>query len=539
MNNNDETSYRSGGVCAGSGIGKETGLSREISRREAATPQLKDQAGFTGKTAQAQGEVGVARSSVEPEKNQSSGEQRGGTWTHASSSSEGPGDGPSEGEYLFERIQTPPKVRKLQQALYRKAKAEPRYRFWSLYGDLCRADVLETAMQAIAANDGGAGVDGQFTTVYTRSEEAWVQWRDSLLQELRSKTYEPAPVRRVWIPKGDGKLRPLGIPTVKDRVVQAAMVSILMPIFEADFHEHSYAYRPKRSAHQAINAIQKALLTGRQEVIDADLSGYFDSIPHDKLMELVARRISDGTVLALIRAWLRAPIVEEDNDGTKRVLPSKQGTPQGGVISPLLANLYLDTLDKAVNDKCANVPVMVRFADDFVILCPKGRGPELLARLRRWLEARGLKLNEAKTRLLDSRQESFKFLGFAVGMRKSARSGRFYVHTQPHPKSCQKLRDALRRELNHWQLHKAPAEAVASINRKLRGWANYFQYGNSTRVFKHMQRYVNGRLRRWLWRKHACRKSQYKTYPDKELHENYGLWKLPTWAAWKHAPAKG
>jgi group II intron reverse transcriptase/maturase len=225
--------------------------------------------------------------------------------------------------------------------------------------------MIELAMSVIARNGGAAGVDGEVCGAYTRSEEARIIWREALLQELQSKTYKPSAVRRVYIPKADGKQRPLGIPTVKDRVVQAAVVIILLPVFEADFHEHSYAYRPKRNAHQAIEAIKQALLSGREEVIDADLSGYFDSIPHDKLMELVARRISDGSILALIRAWLKAPIVEEDRDrGTRRTLPNKQGTPQGGVISPLLANLYLNALDKAVNDECGKVPVMVRYADD-------------------------------------------------------------------------------------------------------------------------------------------------------------------------------
>jgi hypothetical protein len=278
--NSDKASYRSGGVGAGSGVGKVSGLSREISQRGAAKPQPTGQAGQTGKTAGAQGEVGVARSSVEPEARETSGERRGGTWTHATKSSEGQGDGCLEEEYLFDQITTPAKVRKLQLALYRKAKAEPKYRFWSLYGDLCRADVIELAMSAIARNGGAAGVDGEVPAVYLQSDEAWASWRDSLQQQLKSKTYEPSPVRRVYIPKADGKRRPLGIPTVKDRVVQAAMVILLLPIFEADFHEHSYAYRPKRNAHQAIAAIRQALMNGREEVIDADLSGYFDSIPH-------------------------------------------------------------------------------------------------------------------------------------------------------------------------------------------------------------------------------------------------------------------
>lgn len=536
MTNSDKASHRSGGVGAGGGVGKATGLSREISTRAAVQLQLTAQAGPTGKTVGVRGEVGVARSSEDPEKRESSGEPRGGTRTHATRSSEGKGDGWTEGGYLFDQIQTPAKVRKLQLALYQKAKAEPRYRFWSLYGEICREDVIELAMSVIARNGGAAGVDGEVPDAYTRNEEARIIWREALLQELKSKSYKPSAVRRVYIPKADGKQRPLGIPTVKDRVVQAAVVIILLPVFEADFHEHSYAYRPKRNAHQAIEAIKQALLSGREEVIDADLSGYFDSIPHDKLMELVARRISDGSILALIRAWLKAPIVEEDRDrGTRRTLPNRQGTPQGGVISPLLANLYLDALDKAVNDQCGNMPVMVRYADDFVILCPKGRGSALLERLKRWLGGRKLKLNETKTRLLNAREDCFKFLGFNIRINRSANTGRSYPHVEPHAKSCQKLRDSIREELNHWTLHVPEEEAIKTVNRKLKGWSAYFHYGQSTKAFCAMEGFVCKRVRRWLWKRHKSKGNQYERYPNEVLYQRYKLWKLPTWAAWKCA----
>jgi RNA-directed DNA polymerase len=268
------------------------------------------------------------------------------------------------------RIITPEKVRKLQRALYRKAKAEPKYRFWSLYGELSRKDILETALAMVARNDGCAGVDGvEIEDVVREGEgeagktEAWLR---ELAQEIKSKQYRPSPVLRVHIPKGDGKTRPLGIPTVKDRVVQAAAVLVLMPIFEADMHEHSYAYRPGRNAHQALAAIRQGIEAGQFEVIDADLSGYFDSIPHRTLMRLVARRVSDGSMLKLIRSWLRAPIEEreEGGGGKRRRRANRQGTPQGGVISPLLANLYLDRLDKEVNDRKELKARMVRYADE-------------------------------------------------------------------------------------------------------------------------------------------------------------------------------
>jgi RNA-directed DNA polymerase len=533
MINSDKASYRSGGVGAGSGVGKESGLSREIST---GGPQVQPggQAGHTSKASRAEGEVGAARSSVDPQNKRRCGEPRGGTRTHALQNSEGPGDGCAEGTYPFEQIATPPKVRKLQRTLYQKAKAEPKYRFWSLYSEVSRIDIIELAMTAVALNGGSPGVDGEAIRAYNADDQSWNRWRDALISELRHKTYRPSPVRRVYIPKADGKLRPLGIPTVKDRVVQAAFVLVLLPIFEADFHEHSFAYRPGRNAHQALRAISHAIWRGKREVIDADLSGYFDSIPHRKLMKLVAKRVSDGTVLGLIRAWLRAPIVEENaQTRARRILPNKQGTPQGGVISPLLANLYLDALDKAVNNPAlAGQPTMIRYADDFVVLCRPGQGPALLARLKTWLSARGLKLNETKTRLLHAAEAEFKFLGYSICLRKSPK-GRWYVHQEPHRKSCQKFRDSVRELLNHWTLHEPVEEVVQNLNRKAKGWANYFHPGNSTKAFARMQRFINERLRRWLWRKGQCRRARYKAYADETLYCLYDLWKLPTHVAWK------
>src|SRR5205807_2413483 len=268
----------------------------------------------------------------------------------------------------------------------------------------------------------------------------------------------------------------LGIPTIKDRVVQMVALLVLAPIFEADFHPHSYGFRPQRNAHQALDAIIEALRGGKLEVVDADLSKYFDSIPHDRLIKLLARRLSDGSILHLLRQWLDAPIVEEEQDGRRRVLPNKQGVPQGGVISPLLANLYLNALDWAVNDsKQQGHPVMVRYADDFVILCAPGQGTELIGRLRRWLDARGLKLNEEKTRKVHSR-ERFQFLGFRVRWQRSRCSGYWYAHIEPSAKSQQRLREAVRDQLNHWNLHRRIPDTVSDLNRMLRGWSGYFHY---------------------------------------------------------------
>ena len=445
---------------------------------------------------------------------------------HARQRSEGAVDGSQE-------ITTPEKLRKLQRALYRKAKAEPKYRFWSLYSELTRRDLLEHAFQLVVRNGGAPGVDGQTIASITATPETRNHWLAQLQAELKAKTYRPSPVRRVFIPKSNGGLRPLGIPTVKDRTVQMLALLVLAPIFEADYHPHSYGFRPQRNAHQALAAIAQALLRGKLEVVDGDLSKYFDTIPHDRLMKRVARRTSDGSVLALIGQWLEAPIVEEDKDGRRRVLPNKQGVPQGGVISPLLANLYLNALDWAVNDpQQRSQPVLVRYADDFVILCTPGQGTQLLERLRRWLAARGLQLNEEKSRLAKS-QDSFAFLGFAVRWQKSRRSGRWYPHIEPSRKSQQRLRQAVRVHLNHWTQHRRIDETISGLNRLLRGWSGYFHFGSSSRVFGKLDWWLCDRMRRWLWRKHGRSKALWSDYPDELLHERYGLWPLPLQAAWK------
>lgn len=449
--------------------------------------------------------------------------------SQASQRSEGLGDGSGTTE-----IRTPEKVRKLQRTLYRKAKGEPNYRFWSLYGDIMRRDLLEHAFQRVTRNGGGPGVDGQTVGSITQNEETKGQWLDALQQELKTKKYRPSPVLRVWIPKDNGGLRPLGIPTVKDRVVQMAAMLVLMPIFEADFHPRSFGFRPKRSAHQAIEEIVRALKQGRSEVVDADLSKYFDTIPQRALIRLVARRISDGSVLRLIKMWLRAPVQEQDQDGTRRIKPNTSGTPQGGVISPLLANLYLNALDWAVNEQVVGKPILVRYADDFVILCRPGQGQQLRERLSKWLTARGLKLNEEKTRLVDSRH-GFNFLGFTVRWQRSRRRGRGYGHVQPSAKSEQHLRDAVRQILNHWTQHRPITEVVDELNSLLRGWCGYFHFRHSSRVIWKLQNFVRIRLKGWLWRKHGRRKGKWKGYPDDLLHDSYGAWRMPTRAAWKAA----
>ncbi|MDQ1301495.1 MAG: RNA-directed polymerase [Chloroflexota bacterium] len=449
--------------------------------------------------------------------------------SHACQRSKGRGDGPARAG-----IKTPDKVRQLQRTLYRKAKAEPKYRFWSLYGDLMRRDVLEQALQRVAANHGGPGVDGQRVETILASPESQRQWLDALQAELKAKTYRPSPVRRVFIAKGHGGLRPLGIPTVKDRVVQMAAMLVLMPIFEADFHPRSFGFRPRRNAHQALEESVRALRRGRSEVLDADLSKYFDTIPHRALLRLVARRISDGSVLRLLQQWLRAPVVEEDRDGGRRVHPNLSGTPQGGVISPLLANLYLNGLDWAVNEKVVGQPVLVRYADDLVILSAPGQGAGLRERLRKWLHARGLSLNEEKTRLVNSR-EGFNFLGFTVRWQRARAQGRWYGHVEPSAKSRQELRAKVRSHLNHWTHWKSIREVVAELNPLLRGWSGYFHFRHSSRVMGQMQGWVRACFKGWLWRKQGQSQGKWAGYPDDRLHERYGLWRLPTKAAWKLA----
>ncbi len=519
-----EPAQRSGGVSVDSTSGSQVKVNWENSGDGNTLFQESAQAGHVSKAESAAGEVGVPHSSVDLHYFKRCKEPRGDTYAMRR------GEAKDAGMAGATRIVTPDKVRQLQIALYRKAKASPKYRFWSLYGELLRIDVLERALDGQFRNDGGAGVDGESLAAIKPIRR---QWLEQLREELRTKKYRPKPVLRVMIPKSGGGKRPLGIPTIKDRVVQAALCLMLMPIWEADFHPRSYGFRPKRRAHQGIDEIVRAVQQGYVEIIDADLSKYFDTIPHRQLLKMVAKRISDGSVLGLIKSWLRAPVVEEDKDGTRRVVPNRCGTPQGGVISPLLANVYLNPLDHGVN-QCVGQAQMVRYADDFVIACRSGHGPAILERTKRWLKAKGLQLNEIKTRVVDIRQEGINFLGFSLTRRKSMK-GRSYLHVEPSQKSRAALQQNLRGILSQWTHWKSIAEVVEEANEVLRGWSAYFHFRNSTSVMGTMKRYSQNRLRRWLWRKHACKHGLWTHYTEERLHTHYGLMVLPTTAAWKAA----
>ena len=479
-----------------------------------------------GEAVRARAEVGGVRSSDEPVPDlwsgEHTGERRDATCSTEVKRREGRGDGPSG-------LPAPAsKVRQLQITLYRKAKAKPGYRFWSLYGEVQRAEVLAAAWQRVKANAGAAGVDGVCIEELAADAQVEAAWLNALREELGAKTYRPAPVRRVRIAKASGGTRPLGIPTVKDRVVQMAVHLVLMPIFEADFHPRSFGFRPGRSAHQAVEAVREALRMGKTEVVDADLAQYFDTIPHRQLLRQVARRVSDGTILALIKAWLRAPIMEEEDAGGKRSMKvNRCGAPQGGIISPLLANIYLHPLDQAVNDGCWQKPRLIRYADDLVILCRPGEGRGLKERLGCWLQAKGLALNERKTRVFQSHESGLGFLGFSVRWQQSKKATP-YVHTEPSPAAEQALRVRVRALTRRSTTRRAAPEVVRELNELTRGWSAYFALAHYYRSFGQMNHFIAHRLRQWLWRKHGNASGKFQRWPNRVLFETYGLYQLPT-----------
>ena len=442
------------------------------------------------------------------------------------------------------KLETPENIRSLQRKLYRKAKQEPCYRFYALYDKVYRADILEFAYDLVRANKGSPGIDGQsFEAI--EAGEGVAAFLAKLEEALRNKTYKPSPVKRVLIPKADGGKRPLGIPTICDRVAQMAVKLVIEPIFEADFCESSYGFRPKRSAHDAVDAVVAALQTGHTEVIDADIAKYFDTIPHAKLLATVAERISDGEILHLIKLWLKAPVVEEGEDGKKRNVgggkANRQGTPQGGVISPLLANLYLHLMDRIWKKYGLDIKLgarMVRYADDFVVLCRKGtkRPMEVIQRI---LNRLGLSLSPTKTRELDSRKDSFRFLGFAIGMKKSTRTGKTYSHVEPSKKALGAIRQKIA-YLTRREMTCVPLDAMMEkVNQTLQGWVEYFHYRNCSRALGKLKWQIEERMRMQLRKRHKIRHrvTGYVRFSRSKLYEQYGLYKVPTTAGWTTAHA--
>jgi RNA-directed DNA polymerase len=434
-------------------------------------------------------------------------------------------------DWRLGNLATPENIQKLQTALHAKAKGEPGFRFYSLYDKVCREDVLEYAYTCCRANQGAAGVDGErFEDIETYGVERWL---GELAYTLRKKTYQPQALRRVYVPKPNGKLRPLSIPTIRDRTAMMATTLILAPIFEADLLMEQHGYREGRSALSAVQETRDLLVTGRTQVVDADLTDYFGSIPHAQLMTSVARRIVDRHVLHLLKMWLEAPVEETDDQGrtrrTTRNKDSKRGIPQGSPISPLLSNLYMRRLVLGWKRRGFERQFdarIVTYADDLVICC-RYRAEEALAALRQVASQIGLTVNEEKTHVCRLPEGRFDFLGYSFERCYSERTGRAYLGSRPSKKSVRRIVQAISAQTERRTVCLDAATVVERLNRQLRGWANYFCLGPVSKSYRAVNAHAMQRLRRWLCDKHKISGNGKSRFPEKYLHETLGLVYLP------------
>jgi group II intron reverse transcriptase/maturase len=422
-------------------------------------------------------------------------------------------------------------VQKLQNSLQAKAKAEPTFRFYSLWDKICRVDVLQEAYCRCERNAGAAGVDGEtFEAIESRGLGTWLE---ELREELCSGAYRPQALLRVWIPKSNGGKRPLSIPTIRDRVVESATLLVLNPIFEEDLLPNQYGFRSNTGAKKAILSVfWHVNKHGRREIIDADLSDYFSTIPHGKLMRCIARRIADRKVLSVIKAWLTAPVAERTRQGFKRTTEArntKRGTAQGSPISPLMANLYFRRFLLAWEQQGCRErysAFVVNYADDFVICCERGNGEAAMQAMRYLMTKLGLTVNEAKTRLLTIPEATFSFLGYEFG-RFYGKGGMPYIGTRPSRKAIKRaLKEIHAMTSKRWN-STSPEERIDKLNSFLRGWAGYFDQGPVTKAYHLVRSYTERRIRRWLIRRSGQRGTGYRQYPNEYLYGELGLYKLP------------